>query len=115
LGEIMNHAPETGSQRGLAPMVKGDIHFDQVTFRYPGSDRPALQNISLTIPAGTMVGIVGRSGSGKTTLSSLLPGLYSSSEGAVRIDGTALRDLALNFYGSQCVVVPRIRSCSVAA
>lgn len=107
LGEIMNHAPETGSQRGLAPMLKGEIAFDQVTFRYPGSDRPALQNISLTIPAGAMVGIVGRSGSGKTTLSSLLQGLYSSSEGAVRIDGHDLRDLDLQFYRSQLGVVPQ--------
>ncbi|HEX4273539.1 MAG TPA: ATP-binding cassette domain-containing protein [Rhizomicrobium sp.] len=103
----MNHAPETGSQRGLAPMLKGEINFDQVTFRYPGSDRPALQNVSLTIPAGAMVGIVGRSGSGKTTLSSLLQGLYSSSEGAVRIDGHDLRDLDLQFYRSQCGVVPQ--------
>jgi subfamily B ATP-binding cassette protein HlyB/CyaB len=107
LGEIMNTPPETGSERSLAPALKGEIKLDHVTFHYPGNDRPALKDISLTIPAGAMVGIVGRSGSGKTTLSSLLQRLYVCGEGAIRIDGHDLRDLDLQYYRSQCGVVPQ--------
>jgi ATP-binding cassette subfamily B protein len=78
-----------------------------VTFRYPNTEQPALKEFSAHIPAGQMIGIVGRSGSGKTTLSALLQGLYYATEGAVRIDGHNIRDLDLAYLRGQTGVVPQ--------
>jgi ATP-binding cassette subfamily B protein len=106
LGEVMNRAPETGA-RGLTPQINGAIEFEKVTFRYPGSEKPALRDVSLKIPPGAMIGIVGRSGSGKTTLSALLQGMHHASEGAIRIDGHNIRDIDLGYLRSQNGVVPQ--------
>lgn len=106
LGKVMNQPTENKS-RGLTPALKGDIVVDRVTFRYPGTERPALRDFSAHIPAGSLIGIVGRSGSGKTTLSALLQGLYYASEGAIRIDGHNIRDIDLAYLRSQSGVVPQ--------
>jgi len=107
LGEVMNRPTENNGQRGLTPPISGAIEFDRVTFRYPGTDKPALKDVSLKIPAGAMIGIVGRSGSGKTTLSALLQGLHHVSEGAIRIDGNNIHDIDLAYLRSQNGVVPQ--------
>jgi subfamily B ATP-binding cassette protein HlyB/CyaB len=107
LGEVMNRPGENTGQHGLTPALRGEIEFDRVTFRYPGSEKPALRDVSLRIPAGSMVGIVGRSGSGKTTLSALLQGLHYPGDGNVRIDGHNIRDIDLAYLRSQGGVVPQ--------
>lgn len=107
LGEIMNRPMENSGQRGLTPPLSGDIEFEHVTFRYPNSENPALRDISLRIPAGSMVGIVGRSGSGKTTLSALLQGLHQTTEGNIRIDGHNIRDIDLSYLRGQTGMVPQ--------
>ncbi len=105
LAQIMD-APREGSREGgLKPEVNGRIEFDEVTFRYPGSASPALDRITFTIPAGKVVGVVGRSGSGKTTLTRLLQGMYSVQEGVVRIDGADLRQIDLRHLRSSIGVV----------
>jgi ATP-binding cassette, subfamily B, bacterial HlyB/CyaB len=106
LGEVMNRPGEIAG-RGLTPALRGEIELDRVTFRYPGSDKPAIRDFSYRIAAGSMIGVVGRSGSGKTTFSALLQGLHYASEGAIRIDGHNLRDLDLSFLRSQTGVVPQ--------
>lgn len=106
LGEIMNRPPEgRASAGGLRPALAGEISFDDVTFRYPGSSATALDRASLTIPAGSVVGIVGRSGSGKTTLTKLIQGLYSVQEGIVRFDRTDAREIELAHLRRQIGVV----------
>lgn len=107
LGEIMNRPVEQVSQRGLTPSIQGHIEVDDVTFRYPDTDRPALDRFSARIPAGSLVGIVGKSGSGKTTLSALLQGLYFATEGAIRIDGHNIRDIDLSYLRGQTGIVPQ--------
>jgi ATP-binding cassette subfamily B protein len=107
LGEIMNRPVEMDQRRGLTPALRGDIELDRVTFRYPNTEQPALRDFSARIPAGSMIGIVGRSGSGKTTLSALLQGLYYATEGAIRIDGHNIRDIDLAYLRSQSGVVPQ--------
>jgi len=107
LGEIMNRPVENSTRRGLTPALRGDIEIDRVTFSYPNTTRPALRDFSARIPAGSMIGIVGRSGSGKTTLSALLQGLYYVNEGAIRVDGHNIRDIDLTFLRSQAGVVPQ--------
>ena len=75
--------------------VAGHVRFENVSFTYPGADRPALDGIDLDIPAGHTLALVGETGSGKTTLGSLIARLYDPSRGTVRIDGTDLRDMRL--------------------
>ena len=105
LGVVMNRDPEQAVERGLTPEIKGEVTFENMSFRYPGTTRPALQNITATLPAGSVIGIVGRSGSGKTTLSALIQGLYVPSDGAVCIDGHNIQDLDLSFFRGQIGVV----------
>ena len=96
MGEVMNQKPERDGMRdGLRPDLGGLIEFENVSFRYGSEGPPALDNVSFTIPAGNVFGIVGRSGSGKTTLTRLIQGLYPIQQGLVRIDGFDARELDL--------------------
>ena len=96
LGEIMNRRVEAGGARnGLRPALRGGIALDGLSFTYPGAPSPALDRVSLEIPAGALVGVVGRSGSGKTTFLRLLQGMYLPSAGHVRYDGIDIRELDL--------------------
>jgi ATP-binding cassette subfamily B protein len=96
LGAVMNKKPEREGRRdGLRPDLSGKIEFENVSFRYGADGPPALDDISFTIPAGSMFGIVGRSGSGKTTLTRLIAGLYPVQDGLLRVDGFDARELDL--------------------
>ncbi|HEV2100022.1 MAG TPA: peptidase domain-containing ABC transporter, partial [Stellaceae bacterium] len=106
LGVIMNRAPERNpNARGLRPQLNGRVEFNNVTFRYTESGPPALDEVSIFIPPGTVFGIVGRSGSGKTTLTRLICGMYPIQLGSVRIDGHDIREIDLPHLRSQVGVV----------
>jgi ATP-binding cassette, subfamily B, bacterial len=75
--------------------VAGHVRFEDVSFAYPGADRPAVSGVNLDIPAGSTLALVGETGSGKTTLASLAARLYDPSSGSVRIDGIDIRDMRL--------------------
>jgi ATP-binding cassette, subfamily B, bacterial HlyB/CyaB len=106
MGEVMNRAPEgRATAGGLRPELVGEISFEDVTFRYPGSTVAALDRASFTIAPGKVVGIVGRSGSGKTTLTKLIQGLYPVQEGIVRFDHTDAREIELAHLRRQIGVV----------
>lgn len=75
--------------------VRGHVRFDHVTFRYDGADRDALHDVSIDVPAGARVALVGATGSGKSTLGSLVSRLADPTSGRVTLDGTDLRDLSL--------------------
>ena len=77
-----------------APIRKG-IHFENVSFKYPGSDKMVLQNINLIIPPGESIALVGLNGAGKTTLIKLLTRLYDPTEGRILLDGVNLREYEL--------------------
>lgn len=85
--------------------VKGDIVFDRVTFSYPGTDTPSLHNISMSIPAGKTIALVGRSGSGKSTIANLLTRFYDIQEGQILLDGTDLREYTLTSLRNQVALV----------
>jgi ATP-binding cassette subfamily B protein len=74
-----------------ARLTKG-IRFDHVSFAYPGTDRVVLDDVSLMLPAGTVVAIVGENGAGKTTLIKLLTRLYDPTDGVILLDGVDLRE-----------------------
>ncbi|MBF0614870.1 MAG: peptidase domain-containing ABC transporter [Magnetococcales bacterium] len=106
LATVMNHPPESRHQTsGLTPEIKGRIEFDKVTFRYPNRPAPAIDRLSLLIPAGGVLGVVGKSGSGKTSLTRLIQGLYAIQEGIIRIDGVDLREIELPHLRRQIGVV----------
>ena len=92
LGDILNSRTELPQSRQALPALKGDISFDNISFRYRPDGPPILDGVGLNIGAGQVIGIVGRSGSGKSTLTKLLQRLYIPGQGTVRIDGI---DLAL--------------------
>ncbi len=82
--------------RRLAPAdVRGDLRFEDVSFRYPASDRAVLDGVSFDAPAGTMVALVGHSGAGKTTLSNLVARFHDPTEGRILLDGADLREIDL--------------------
>jgi len=106
MGDMMNRPSEgRATAGGLRPELKGEITFDSVTFRYPGSSVAALDRTSFTIPAGKIVGIVGRSGSGKSTLTKVIQGLYAVPEGIVRFDRLDAREIELAHLRRQLGVV----------
>jgi len=77
------------------PPLKGKIEFKDIVFTYPGSIRPALNKINLTIEAGHNIALVGPNGSGKTTLANLIPRFYDPDSGRILIDGKDIRDVTL--------------------
>jgi ATP-binding cassette subfamily B protein len=88
--------------------LRGEIEFRDLTFRYPGEGRePALRGLSLRIPAGTTLGVVGPVGSGKTTLASLVPHLFEVEDGRVFVDGVDLNRIPLRELRSQIAMVPQ--------
>jgi ATP-binding cassette, subfamily B, multidrug efflux pump len=85
----------------------GIIEFDEVTFAYPGAEKPVLGGMSFTIPAGTTTAIIGPTGSGKTTLINLIARLVDPTQGRVLIDGVALKDLATEDLWSKIGLIPQ--------
>lgn len=75
------------------PVLRGDIEFRQVVFRYPDEDRDALSGVSFRIRAGERVGIIGKVGSGKSTLEKLVLGLYPPAAGEIFVDGVNLAQI----------------------
>ncbi len=96
---IMNSEPETDRADAKEPPMDRDIVFDHVSFSYEGGSEEALHDISLTIPAGSTLGILGGTGSGKSTLMYLLERLYHLEEGKGRIliGGVDIRDIRRDY------------------
>ncbi|MCD8380228.1 MAG: ABC transporter ATP-binding protein/permease [Lachnospiraceae bacterium] len=88
-----------------APAFAGDISFDRVSFAYNDHAPQVLKHVSLDIPAGSYVALVGSSGAGKTTLCSLIPRFYDIEEGSITIDGMDIRGLTLNSLRKQIGIV----------
>ena len=96
LTEVMSvdaGADEASVSRLSRPNLDGEIELKNVSYTFPGSNSPIIRNLSLKIPVGQKVVILGRMGSGKSTMSRLLAGLIEPSEGAVLIDGVDLRQI----------------------
>ena len=87
------HVRDEGG-KALAEPVKGDVELEKVSFHYPSSGA-GIRDISLTVPAGNTLALVGATGSGKSTLIKLLLRFYDPSHGEIRIDGQPIRDLSL--------------------
>lgn len=96
-GSVLNNPTETKAlTTGMRPKIQGALSFIDVNFAYPGSPTKALDGVDFEIPAGTMLGVVGRSGSGKSTLTRLLQGVSRNYTGYLKLDGIDMREINLN-------------------
>jgi ATP-binding cassette, subfamily B, bacterial HlyB/CyaB len=107
LGDILNTHPEPTYTPGRAalPAIRGAVTFEHVTFRYRVDGAEVLHDVSLPIPAGQVVGIVGPSGSGKSTLAKLVQRFYVPESGRVFIDGVDLAAVDVTWLRRQVGVV----------
>ena len=103
--EIVDIVPEIQDGADILQVKEGRVSFEDVTFSYKASDGDVLSHVNLEVAAGEMLAIVGPSGVGKTTLCSLIPRFYEVNEGAIKIDGIDIRDVATDSLRSQIGVV----------
>uniref|UniRef100_A0AAR2L9I9 ATP-binding cassette, sub-family B (MDR/TAP), member 10 n=1 Tax=Pygocentrus nattereri TaxID=42514 RepID=A0AAR2L9I9_PYGNA len=121
LWELVERKPEFPLNEGLVlkpEHLKGALEFHNVSFAYPTrKDAPIFEDLSLSVPAGSVMAVVGPSGSGKSTLVSLLLRLYDPDSGMVTVDGHDIRDLNPYWLRSHIGTVsqePVLFSCSIA-
>ena len=97
--------PEKDTGTATISRAKGELRFEGVSFTYPGGETPALEQLDLNIPAGSLVAFVGRSGAGKTSLIQLLCRFYAPNAGRILLDGQSISELRLSDYRRQLAVV----------
>lgn len=107
VASVVNVPPEESRSNGLRLPIKGEVTFKDVRFRYSPGASFALDGVSFTVPAGTMLGIMGRSGSGKTTVTRLMQRLNTNYEGMIKVDGMDLREIDLMHLRTHIGVVPQ--------
>jgi subfamily B ATP-binding cassette protein MsbA len=105
LFEVLDQPGETDTGTKTIARARGDVTYRGVSFRYDAGNGLALKSVSLDIPAGTTVALVGQSGSGKSTFVSLLPRFYDAQEGAVLLDGEDVRRYTLHDLRRQISLV----------
>lgn len=107
--EVLALTPEIQdkSQARSIESGKGCIEFRDVTFSYPGAERPALQNVSFLASPGKTLAIIGGTGSGKSTLINLLPRFYDTQEGSILLDGVDIKEISLQCLRARMGVVPQ--------
>lgn len=102
---ILDSEQEVDNGKLEIDRARGDIQFKDVTFCYPGREVPALRNITMDLPAGKTVALVGRSGSGKSTIASLLTRFYDIQSGEITLDGHDLSEYTLQSLRNQVALV----------
>lgn len=105
--EILDAPVEVSDRPGarVLPPIEGHVRFDDVHFRYPGSERAILNGVSFEARPGQLVAVLGTTGSGKSTIANLIPRFYDVTGGAVRVDGHDVRDVTLASLRSQIGIV----------
>jgi len=106
---ILDRPREIESPAGARAPAKclGEIEFRKLTFTYPEDGRPALRDVSFTVPAGQTVALVGHTGSGKSTLLALLPRVFDPPPGTVLLDGVDVRDYDLAWLRARIACAPQ--------
>lgn len=110
INTIMDEKPEIADDAGVntaKTAVEGSIEFRKLTFSYPGSKKPILENIQITVKKGKTLAIVGRTGSGKTTLINLIPRLLSAQAETLYIDGEDINTIPLSSLRRSIGCVPQ--------
>jgi ABC-type multidrug transport system fused ATPase/permease subunit len=106
--ELLDEKPDIADEPGAdeLPRVRGEIRFEDVTFSY-GGDALALDHVSLVVPPGQTLALVGATGAGKSTLAKLVARFYDPDDGRVLIDGRDLREVTEHSLRSQLGIVPQ--------
>jgi ATP-binding cassette subfamily B protein len=106
--ELLDEKPDIADRPDAIelPRVRGEIRFEDVTFSY-GGEAPALDHVSLVVPPGQTLALVGATGAGKSTLAKLVARFYDPDDGRVLIDGHDLRDVTEHSLRSQLGIVPQ--------
>lgn len=109
LVELTEEQPAVADCADAQPLVAatGGIRYEDVTFRYPTQERVLFEGLSITVPAGQRVGLVGPSGSGKSSFIKLLQRLYDVDEGRVLVDGQDIAHVAQRSLRRQIAIVPQ--------
>lgn len=107
--EVFEEKPEIFDRDGVEvpERIRGEISFRNLTFMHSGHSEPTLKNISLEVPAGTTLAIVGRTGNGKSTLVNLLLHLYNTKNGMIFIDGRDINSIPLKTLRENIAYVPQ--------
>ena len=107
--EIMDAPPEIHDEpnASVPQLVQGTVEFRSLTFRYPNAADPAIRDLSMFIPAGTTLAIVGHTGSGKSTLVNLVPRLFDPPPGTIFVDGKDVREWPLSELRKNIGYVPQ--------
>ena len=105
--EIMDTQPDIEDESDAIelPKVKGNISFQDVSFRYNDNSQEVLNHVNLEVPAGSYMALVGSSGAGKTTLCSLIPRFYDVTDGSIYIDGYDIRKVTQKSLRNQIGMV----------
>ena len=111
LSDIIDQNPELGNAEEIGqialPPIHGEVRFEGVSFRFGRTGAYQVENVSVSIPAGSFVGVVGQSGSGKSTLMKLLPRLYDPNKGRIFIDDYDIGKVDLSSLRRQIGIVPQ--------
>ena len=108
IGEVLQ-CPDIEQNEGKhwVSEVKGGFVFENVTFSYPGTTKPAVIDLNMEVRQGESVAFVGESGAGKTTIMSLIVGFHRATEGKILLDGVDMQELDLRSYRQHLAVVPQ--------
>ena len=105
---IIDAEPDVEESTNPTPLPSaGDLVVENITFAYAGSTKPALENVSVTLTAGTRLALVGPTGAGKSTLAKLMARLYDPQDGSVSFGGVNLRDASMEDLRRRIVVIPQ--------
>ena len=105
---IIDAEPDVEESTNPTPLpTTGDLVVENITFAYVGSTKPALDNVSVTLTAGTRLALVGPTGAGKSTLAKLMARLYDPQDGSVSFGGVNLRDASMEDLRGRIVVIPQ--------
>lgn len=105
--DVFKIKPSINDGNGIKTNGEAAVEFDHVSATYAGSKEKSLDSLTLSIPRGSTVGIIGATGSGKTTLISLIPRFYDVSEGSLKVNGTDVRNYNVDELRKLIGVVPQ--------
>lgn len=107
INAFLKEQPEIESGKGIGKPIKGTLEFKNVSLTYPETEVKAIDNLNLTVPSGSTLGIIGNIGSGKSTLLDTLMRLYDPSEGSIYLDGHNLKEFELSELRNNIGYVPQ--------
>lgn len=109
ISELLDAGVDVKDREGAKTLqnIRGEIELKNLTFRYPGGEYDALENVSFTIRPGENIGLVGKTGAGKTTLVDLLLRTYNVPDGTLFIDGQDVNTLTIRSVREGCAYVPQ--------